>query len=102
MGTPRFNVWSRKTEADYNPYGTSYSDRQAKILSGIIPVQSVRLSELAILAKKAERIGDDANQEIALQLYEQRSNPSTYFPSYSLSEARGIIQRLTPWEIEWK
>lgn len=100
MGTPRFNVWANKIAPDYNPYGTVYSERQAKILCGIIPVEEVRLSELAILVKKAEKIGDGENQEIAQQLYEQRSNPSVYFPPYSLEEAKAILQSLTPWKIE--
>lgn len=102
MGEPRFGVWARKASPGYNPYGTTYTERQLGILSGALSLEEVRLSELAILVKKAERIEDMETREIAERLYEHKKDPQAYFPNYTLEEARGILQRLTPWKIQWK
>lgn len=98
MGEPRLDIHIKRKDPNYNPYGTVYTDKQTMILDGVVPVETVRLSELAILVKKAEKMGDRDNAELARQLYEQKSNPESYFPPYSLGEAKAILQRLTPWK----
>ena len=54
-----------RDDPDYNPYGTVYTERQNKILSGEIPVDSISTTELTKLRRKAEVIGDLSNAEIA-------------------------------------
>jgi len=101
MGKARFNFVD-KTAPDYNPYGTTYTARQLRILLEEIPLDGVQMNELSVLVRKTLKIGDTALHDIALQLYDQKKNPMEYFPKYTLEAAKEILQMLTPWEIEWK
>lgn len=90
-----------KDDPSYNPFGSTYTTRQEKILAEEIPLEEIRKNELAVLVQKAERMGDIANYEIAMELYDRKNAPPEYTPSYTQKEARDILQSLTPWKIEW-
>lgn len=90
-----------RDDPNYNPYGTVYTERQNKILSGEIPVDSISTTELTKLRRKAEVIGDLRNAEIAEILYYRKTSPTSYFPPYTMEEAKEILQNLTPWQIKW-
>lgn len=97
----RFN-FVIKESPDYRPnYGKTYTERQLNILAGTIPLEDVRINELAIIKNKAFQMGDLETYETAEALYLRKRDPGTYFPSYSEEEAREILQSLTPWTIDW-
>ena len=98
MAEPRFNIGKDKLAPSFNPYGTTYTERQLAILNGDISLDAVRLVELTILLRKAEKLDDGAATELASQLYIQKSNPGEYFPPYTVEEAKAILRELTPWE----
>ena len=41
------------------------------------------------------------NYEIAKELLNSKQYPNTYSPSYTIEEAKEILQALTPWKIDW-
>lgn len=100
MGSARFS-FRDKNAPDYNPFGTTYTERQEGILNGTVSLDSIRLTELAVLIRKAANIGDEATRESAELLYCHKKDPDAYFPKYTISEAKEILQRLTPWPIQW-
>lgn len=91
-----------KDDPNYRPnYGSTYTKRQMDVLAGIIPLEEVRINDLAILVHKAEQMGDIETYEQAKELYDRKLDPGTYFPTYTIEEAKNILQRLTPWKIDW-
>ena len=44
---------------------------------------------------------DIDNYEIAKELLNCKQYPNTYSPSYTIEEAKEILQALTPWKIDW-
>lgn len=101
MGSPIFH-FNNVDAPDYiPPCGKEYSIRQLAILNGDIPLSEVRLNELTILQRKAQNLQDFINYEIAQSLYTKKLSGDDYFPTYSIDEAKAILQRLTPWKIEW-
>ena len=83
-------------------YGTIYTDRQLAILNGEIPLDEIRPNELSFLYKKAKLKGDMDSYEEAMALYQERTTPSEYVPTYTIDKAKEILQALTPWKIKWE
>lgn len=77
-------------------YGSTYTERQLKILSGEIPWEVVRLNQLTLLANKAQAMGDDESHRIVLQLIECKKSQKVYTPQITANEAREILKNLTP------
>ena len=95
--------FKNKDSPDYvGFYGTVYTDRQLAILNGEIPLSEVRPNELSFLYKKAKVKGDMESYEEAMSLYLQRTAPQEYIPTYTIDEAKEVLQELTPWEINWE
>jgi len=98
----RDSVFQNKDDPNYRPnYGSTYTTRQQNILDGLIDLKYIRPNELSIIYRKAEQMEDTESYEIALELYNRKMNPEGYFPKYSKDEARAILERLTPWPIDW-
>ena len=54
------SVFQNKDSPDYKPnYGKKYTERQLKILNEEIPIEEVRLTEISIIMRKAESLGDE-------------------------------------------
>ena len=68
---------------------------------GSISLEEVRVNELTLLSRKAFQNGDIDNYEIAKELLNSKQYPNTYSPSYTIEEAKEILQALTPWKIDW-
>lgn len=95
--------FTNKDSQDYvGVYGTVYTDRQLAILNGEIPLSEVRPNELSCLYKKAKNKGDMESYEEAMTLYLQRTAPEEYVPTYTIEEAKEVLQELTPWKINWE
>ena len=98
---PRFSFVNRDAP-DYQPhYNSTYSERQLDIIEGYIELDDVRLNELSVLRNKAKYLNDWNTLETVENLYQKKITPDVYFPSYSIEEAKAILQRLTPWPINW-
>lgn len=86
---------------NYKPnYGKKYTERQLKILNEEIPIEEIRLTEISIIRRKAESLGDEENIDIARILYEFKTYTKKY-QFISVEDAKRILQDLTPWEIKW-
>ena len=81
--------------------GLDYTDRQMAILNDEIHVDMIRTNELAAIMKRAKECGDEDYYEIAQGYYLRKKNPSTYIPTYTIEEAKNVLQSLTPWKINW-
>ena len=75
-------------------YGSTYTERQLKILSGEIPWEVVRFNQLTLLANKAQAMGDDESHKIVLQMIECKKNQKAYTPQITPNEAREILKNL--------
>ena len=91
--------YHKKFEEDYNPYGTVFTERQDRIIRGV-DINTIRLNEIKVILKKAERMQND---EIAMQVVEMYEELlfGREKPRYTVQEAKAILQALTPWEIKW-
>lgn len=78
-----------------------YSSRQKAILEGEVEFSDIRTTELVALAKKATAKQDDFNLDIINDLLEVKRNPTDYFPQMTPEEAMEILQKLTPWELDY-
>jgi len=78
-----------------------YTPRQKAILEGDVALSDIRTAELGTIAKKAVAKDDDFNLEIVLDLLEAKRTPTDYFPKMTVEEALEILQRLTPWELDY-
>lgn len=66
---PYFSFKDRDS-VEYKPqYGTAYTPRQEKILSGELPLEDIRPNELSLLKQKAKHLGDMEGYEIATLRY---------------------------------
>ena len=88
-----------KTQPSYA--SLEYTKRQQDIINEVIPLEEVRTTELAAILKKARARYDETTYEIVQSLYDLKTMPEEYKPSYTLEEARTILQALTPWQINW-
>ncbi len=95
-------VFVNKDSPDYKPnYGKTFTERQLKILNEEIPLDQVRLQEIAVIKNKAEALGDDEKVEIAKTLYAFKTGAEEYKFAVSVEDAKATLQSLTPWEIDW-
>ena len=87
---PYFSFKDRDS-VEYKPqYGTAYTPRQEKILSGELPLEDIRPNELSLL-KQME------GYEIATLRYEEMLHPlDAYYNHYTAEEAAEILRKLTP------
>lgn len=81
--------------------GLDYTKRQLDILDDKIPLSKITTTELTKLIRRASERGDEISLDIARCLYEAKKHPNNYEPQISLIEAKAILQRLTPWTINW-
>lgn len=79
----------------------NYTPRQLDILGGDVPLEKIRTTELSVLLHKALAREDEFAAEIAQCLFLQKTDPREYFPQISVEEAREILQRLTPWKLDY-
>ena len=84
-----------------NRLDLDYTARQMDILNGDIPFEKIQPQQLKVIMTKAKAREDDWNYDIAKAMYDQKMNPDNYFPKFSVSEAKIILQKLTPWTIDW-
>ncbi len=89
---PYFSFKDRDS-AEYKPqYGTAYTPRQEKILSGELPLEDIRPNELSLLKQKAKHLGDMEGYEIAILRYEEMLHPlDAYYNHYTAEEAAEIL-----------
>lgn len=93
---PYFSFKDRDS-AEYKPqYGTAYTPRQEKILSGELPLEDIRPNELSLLKQKAKHLGDMEGYEIATLRYEEMLHPLDAYKHYTAEEAAEILRKLTP------
>ena len=94
---PYFSFKDRDS-VEYKPqYGTAYTLRQEKILSGELPLEDIRPNELSLLKQKAKHLGDMEGYEIATLRYEEMLHPlDAYYNHYTAKEAAEILRKLTP------
>ena len=94
---PYFSFKDRDS-AEYKPqYGTAYTPRQEKILSGELPLEDIRPNELSLLKQKAKHLDDVEGYEIATLRYEEMLHPlDAYYQHYTAEEAAEILRKLTP------
>lgn len=81
--------------------GLDYTQRQLDILNDEIPLERIRTTELVMLIRRAAEREDEVNLDIAKDLYEAKVRPNEYEPSLSVDDAKAVLQRLTPWIINW-
>lgn len=94
----------RSTYFNYSPQQldkVDYTPRQQAILEGNVALSDIRTTELVTIAKKAAAKDDDFNLETALDLLAAKRTPTDYFPKMTVEEALEILQRLTPWELDY-
>ncbi len=97
------SVFQNKDSPDYHPnYGKTYTERQLKIISEEIPVDGVSNSELVKLIRKAETMEDNAVADKVRKLHKLKNYEETFEFTYSPSEAKDVLQALTPWKIDWE
>ena len=87
-------IYVNRDAPDYQfNYAHPYTERQLKILDGTIPYQTVRLTDLYALMKKAEQLNDYENAELAERMYnEVKYPPDTYKPATSYEEALDFLE----------
>jgi len=93
---PRFNI-GMKEDPDYNPYGTSFTERQMQIICGV-PVDNLKKQEISIIMKKADKMGIPSIAERVYVLHEEMYTGPKVKPKYTHKEALEGLQKLTPWE----
>lgn len=76
----------------------SYTERQKAILKDEIPLNQVRLTELATLLKKAKAHGDEHLVEIVNSKRYKMKHKDDYSPPFSAEEATAILDSL---DYEW-
>ena len=98
MGKARFEYTKRN-----EPIVHEFTERQKAILGGYSISPPTR-RELTNIIKKAKLLGKEGVEESLFSLYEDMflSEPDNKSTSSSLEELRKRLQRLTPWEIQWK
>ena len=96
-------IFVNKDDPDYRPnYGKVYTERQLKIMNEELPLEEFTQGELTLLTRKAERLEDEEALE-KLAYIQKLKDPKTEFTfSVSPSEAKEVLQSLTPWEIDWE
>ena len=75
-------------------YGTTYTDRQLRILSGDLPWEVVPQREITVLMQKAKAIGDEEGFKQAALLQELKLGQDDYRPQITVEEAKNILREL--------
>ena len=75
-------------------YGRTYTERQLRILSGDLPWEIVKQTEITIVMNKAKAMGDDENHKKAAILRELKQNQEGYHPQMTVEEALEILKGL--------
>ena len=75
-------------------YGSTYTERQLRILSGDLPWEVVRLTEITIVMRKAKAMGDDEGFKEAALLQEMKLGQDDYRPQITVEEAKNILREL--------
>lgn len=75
-------------------YGSTYTERQLRILSGDLPWEVVRQTEITIVMNKAKAMDDDVNYKQAALLRELKLRQEDYRPRITVEEARNILKEL--------
>ena len=91
----RFN-YHKKGNNEYNPYGSEFTERQKQIIRGE-PVDGVRMQEVTVIMRKAEKLGLYVIAEMVYEQYMEAYTGKTP-PKYSIEEAKKKLQDLTPWK----
>lgn len=79
---------------DKNNYGTTYTERQLRILSGELPWEVVPQHEITLLMNKAQAMEDDENYKHAAMLRELKQGQDDYHPQITVEEAQDILKAL--------
>lgn len=90
--------YKNKDSPEYKPqYGTKYTPRQEKILSGELLLEDIHPSELSLLVRKAKYLNDEEGFEIASLRYEEMLHPmDACYEHYTAEEAAEVLRKLTP------
>ena len=75
-------------------YGSTYTERQLRILSGDLPWEVVRQTEITIVMNKARAMDDEENYKQAALLRELKLRQEDYRPQITVEEARNILKEL--------
>lgn len=75
-------------------YGSTYTERQLRILTGDLPWEVVRQTEITIVMNKAKAMDDDVNYKQAALLRELKLRQEDYRPRITVEEARNILKEL--------
>ena len=75
-------------------YGRTYTERQLRILSGDLPWEIAKQTEITIIMRKAEAMDDDENFKKAALLRELKLNQEGYHPQMTVEEALEILKSL--------
>lgn len=96
-----------KSNPNYNPYGSSFTERQQAIIDGQ-DVEDLRRNEVTKIIRKAEKMNRFELAEEVYCLYENFLSGESETRNLSSSELETIIcdckerlQGLTPWKLEW-
>lgn len=94
-------VFEDKDDPNYKlHYGTSYTERQQSIIDGKLPLDSVPMRELGLLANKAKSFGDQDTYDF-IHGFMEMTRGNRYKPEISVEDAMKGLQELTPWKIDW-
>lgn len=77
-------------------YGSTYTERQNRILSGDLPWEIVPTREISLLINKTKQLGDMELYEKAVTLRELKKSQGTYIPQMTPEEAKEILKNLNP------
>lgn len=75
-------------------YGSKYTDRQLRILSGDLPWELVPQHEITLLMNKARAMEDDEGYRQAALLRELKLKQEDYHPQITVEEALVILKSL--------
>lgn len=87
---------SNFTATDLKNYGTTYTERQLRILSGDLSWEIVPLHEISLIVNKAKQMNDTETYEKACLLQGLKKNQGAYIPQMTLEEAKEILRSLSP------
>lgn len=81
-------IYVNRDAPDYQfNYAHPFTERQLKILDRTIPYQTVRLTDLYALMKKAEQLNDYENAELTERMYNEVKYPlDSYKPAISYED----------------
>lgn len=98
-GRGQFNFVNKDDPNYQKPYGTDYSEKQRKLLSGEVAWETTRLNEITRLLNKAVAFKDEEAIKKAQELrtLKVKQIENKYVPDLTVDEAKEILRSLTPW-----